>query len=56
MRKRTYFNESHRKYSEACQREVEEMDKHALGHEEFREQIRRNREESIRRAMEKEQG
>ena len=53
---RKYFNESHRKYSEACQREVEEMSKHPLSHEEFREQIRRNREESIRRAMEKEQG
>lgn len=47
---RTYFNESHKRYSEACQKEVEEMSKHPLSEEEFREQIRRNREESIRRA------
>ena len=52
MRTRKYFNESHRKYSEACQKEVEEMSKYALSEEDFREQIRRNREESIRRAQE----
>lgn len=48
---RKYFNESHRRYSEACQKEVSEMSRHPLSHEEFRAQIRRNREESIRRSM-----
>ena len=47
---RTYFSESHKKYSEACQKEVAEMSKHPLSEEEFRAQIRRNREESMRRA------
>ena len=49
---RKYFNESHRKYSEACQKEVEEMSKHPLSHEQFRAQIKRNREESERRRKE----
>ena len=49
---RRYFSESHKTYSEACQREVEEMSKHPLSHEEFRAQIKRNREESLRRAAE----
>ena len=47
MRKRTYLSETHRKYSEACQREVEEMSKHPLSHEELREQMRRNRKASL---------
>lgn len=47
---RKYFNESHRKYSEACQKEVAETSKLLLSEEAFREQIRRNREESILRA------
>ena len=51
---RKYFNESHRKYSEACQKEVEEMSKHPLSHEQFRAQIKRNREESERRRKESE--
>jgi len=50
MTKRKYFSEAHRKYSEACQKEVEEMSKHPLSHEQFEEQMRRNREESLRRA------
>ena len=47
---RTYFNESHKKCSEACQQEVAEMSKQPLSEEQFRAQIDRNREESIRRA------
>ena len=47
---RKYFNESHKRYSEACQKEVAEMSKHPLSEEEFRAQIERNRKESIRRA------
>ena len=39
----TYFSESHRKYSEACQREVEEMMKHPLTAEQAMEQARRNK-------------
>lgn len=50
MTQRKYFNESHKNYSEACQKEVAEMSQHALSEEEFRAQIERNREESIRRA------
>ncbi len=50
MDNRTYINESHRKYSEECQKAVEEMTKHPLSHEQLREQMRRNREESLRRA------
>ena len=51
MSNRTYINESHRKYSEECQKAVEEMSKHPLSHEQLREQMRRNREESIRQAV-----
>ena len=47
---RTYFNESHKKCSEACQQEVAEMSKQPLSEEQFRAQIDRNREASIRRA------
>lgn len=50
MRKRTYISESHRKYSEACQREVEEMSKHPLSHEQLEEQMRRNRHKSLSRS------
>ena len=39
-----YFNESHRKYSEACQKEVAETSKYILSEEAFRAQIKRNRE------------
>ena len=35
MAKRTYINESHQKYEEACLKEVEEMSKHPLSAEEF---------------------
>lgn len=52
MTNRKYFNESHKKYSETCQKEVAEMSKTALSEEEFRAQIERNRTESIRWAEE----
>ena len=39
-----YFNESHRKYSKACQKEVAETSKYILSEEAFRAQIKRNRE------------
>ena len=55
----TYFSESHRKYSEACQREVERMLAHPLTAEQAMEQARRNKrasqEERLRRQKE-EQG
>lgn len=56
MAKRTYFSEAHKKYSEACQKEVEEMSKHPLTHDQFEEQMRRNREESLRRRAAQESG
>ena len=40
---RRYLGPEHKAYSEACQREVEEMAKHPLTHQEFLEQIERNR-------------
>lgn len=40
---RTYLNEKHRQYSEACQQEVREMMDHPLSREEKEEQMRRNR-------------
>ena len=52
---RKYFNESHRKYSEACQKEVAETSKYILSEEAFRAQIKRNREESERRRKESEE-
>lgn len=48
--KRKYISESHRKYSEACQREVEEMSKHPLTAEEKQAQMDRNMQLSILRA------
>ena len=47
---RRYFSESHRKYSEACQKEVEEMSKQPFSFEQFEAQVERNQEESLRRA------
>lgn len=41
--KKTYLNESHRLYSEACQREVKEMQIHPLTAEEKEEQMRKLR-------------
>ena len=38
--KKTYLNEIHRLYSEACQREVKEMQDHPLTAEEKEEQMR----------------
>jgi hypothetical protein len=38
-----YLNESHRKYSEACQKAVEEMAKHPLSAEEKEAQMLANR-------------
>jgi len=43
MPNRTYLSESHRKYSEACQKEVERMAQHPLSAEQKAEQMRRNR-------------
>lgn len=45
--KRQYLNEKHKKYSEACQKEVEEMAKHPLTHEQFLAQIAEQNRESI---------
>lgn len=47
MAERTYINESHRKYEEACRREVEEMAKHPLTNEQFVAQCLRNREAAM---------
>ena len=46
-----YISESHRKYSEACQREVAEMSKHPLTAEEKEAQMDRNRRLSMLRAL-----
>lgn len=43
---RKYLNESHKEYSEACQKEVEEMGQQPLTHEEFLEQIAEQNRES----------
>ena len=51
--KRKYINESHRKYSEACQREVEEMSKHPLTAEEKEAQMDRNKRLSMLRASQR---
>ena len=48
-----YFSESHRKYSEACQREVEEMSKHPLTAEEKEAQMDRNKRLSMLRASQR---
>jgi hypothetical protein len=53
MANRTYTSESHRKYSEACQREVDEMAKHPLSIEQMEEQMDRNRAEILRRQQAK---
>lgn len=49
MRKK-YINESHRKYSEALQKEVAEMSKHPLSAEQKEAQMRRNKRLSFLRA------
>ena len=46
-----YINESHRKYSEACQKEVAEMSKNPLSAEEKEAQMDRNRRLSELRAL-----
>jgi len=50
----TYFSESHRKYSEACQREVEEMMKHPLTAEQAIEQALRNKRATLEARIQKE--
>lgn len=40
---RTYLNEQHRQYSEACQQEVRKMMDYPLSREEKEEQMRRNK-------------
>ena len=53
---RRYLNESHRRISEACQREVEEMTKHPMTAKQKEEQMLRNKRrylsDSHRRACE----
>ena len=46
-----YISESHRKYSEACQREVEEMTKNPLSADEKQAQMDRNMRISMLRAQ-----
>lgn len=46
MIERRYINASHKAVSEACQKEVEEMAKNLMSHEEFIAQSLRNREEA----------
>lgn len=48
---RHYFSENHRKYSEACQKEVEEMSMNPLTAEEKEAQMDRNRRISMLRAL-----
>ena len=48
---RKYISESHRKYSEACQKEVAEMSKHPLSAEQKEAQMNRNRRISMLRAL-----
>ena len=43
---RRYLGPEHKKYSETCQREVEEMKKHPLTHKEFLAQIKRMHDKS----------
>ena len=50
---RHYFSENHRKYSEACQKEVEEMSKHPLTAEEKEAQMDRNKRLSMLRASQR---
>lgn len=45
---RTYLNEKHRQYSEACQKEVREMMTHPLPREEKENQMSRNKREPRR--------
>ena len=47
MTRRTYINESHRLYSEACQQEVEKMSLSPLTAEEMAAQMERNHRESL---------
>lgn len=44
--KRQYLSETHKRYSETCQKEVEEMAKHPLTYEQFLEQIAEQNRES----------
>lgn len=41
--RRRYLGPEHKEYSERCQAEVKEMQKHPLTHHDFLEQIERNR-------------
>ena len=47
MTRRTYINESHRQYSEACQKEVEKMSMHPLSWEEMNAQMKRNHRDAL---------
>lgn len=48
---RRYLSPEHTKYSEQCQREVAEMQRHPLTHGQFLEQIERNRKASELRGL-----
>lgn len=47
MVKQTYFSESHKKYSEACQKEVAEMSKRQYSFEDVLAQSLRNKEKCM---------
>ena len=47
MANRTYINESHRKYSEECQKAVEEMSKHPMTYEQFVQQSLQSQKETL---------
>lgn len=48
---RRYLGQKHKEYSENCQREVAEMQRHPLTHGQFLEQIERNRKASELRGL-----
>ena len=47
MAQLTYINESHRKYSEECQKAVEEMSKHPMTYEQFVQQSLQSQKETL---------
>lgn len=53
MAQRTFINDSHRKYEEACMKEVAEMSRHPLSNEQFFQQSRRNKEQAMKSMSER---
>ena len=51
-----YNSERHKRYSEACQKEVEKMLQHPLSFEQQTEQFRRNREKAIQMLAQENKG